>query len=50
MTPSEIVANHIKNNGLQTTPEQSLSEIKATLDQNPNAILLKIKEVVSKTP
>jgi hypothetical protein len=44
MTPSEIVANHIKNNGLQTTPEQSLSEIKATLEQNPDAILVQIKD------
>ena len=44
MTPSEIVANHIKNNGLQTSTEQSLSEIKATLEQNPNAILLKIRD------
>lgn len=44
MKPSEIVANHIKNNGLQTTPQQSLAEIKATLEQNPDAILVQIKD------
>ena len=44
MTPSEIVSNHIKNNGLQTTPQQSLAEIKATLEQDPSTILLKIRD------
>jgi len=33
MTPEQIVANHIKNNNLDTTKEQMIAEINGTLKQ-----------------
>ena len=42
LSPEEIISNHITNNGIETTPEQTMAEIKATLRENKNARLVRV--------
>ena len=42
MTAQEIVANHIANNNVDSTPEETIAQIKATIEQNKNARLVRI--------
>lgn len=42
LSPEEIISNHITNNGIETTPEQTMAEIKATLRENKNSRLVRV--------
>lgn len=42
MSAQEIVSNHIANNGIDSTPEETIAQIKATIEQNKNARLVRV--------